>query len=260
MSDELELFAVHCGGERGDMSVFDPFHPELGRKVVLPYFVYVVTHPDGVVLFDTGGHPDLISDPHRHLGPIADSIEVLMEPGDAVVDKLAEVGLKPRDIRHVVLSHLHYDHAGGIAFFPDATFHLQRRELELARHPPIYQAGLYVSADFEHPVTWNLIDGELDLFDDGRLLLFPTPGHTRGHQSMLVRLDEEPVILVADAAAEPRNVSERILTGIVASPDDMIASFERLERMADEEGATLLFTHDLAWPQMTKVAPGRSYR
>jgi len=119
----LRVYAFHGGGEIADMSVFDPFHPEVGTKVEIPYFFYVVAHPGGNVLFDTGGHPALIDDPRERLGEAADAFEVTMEKGDDVVSQLGAAGFAPADVEHVVLSHLHYDHAGGIEFFPDSTFY-----------------------------------------------------------------------------------------------------------------------------------------
>jgi N-acyl homoserine lactone hydrolase len=242
------LRALHGGGEITTMSLFDPFHPEVGTRVEIPYYFYLVEHREGVVLFDTGGHPDLVADPRGRLGAAADAFEVVMRPGDDIVSKLATLGIGPDGVDQVVLSHLHYDHAGGIEFFPHAMFHVSRRELELARRPPVYQRDLYVPADFEHPVRWHEIDGDHDLFGDGALLIFPTPGHTLGHQSMLVKVADEAVILVGDAAPEARNMRERILPGIVAGPDAMVASWERIEQLQREHGAELLFTHDLGWP------------
>lgn len=255
----MKLHAFHGGGEKATMSIFDPFHPEVGTIVEIPYFFYLIEHPEGLVLFDSGGHPSLIDTPRERLGAAADAFELTMQPGDDVVSQLALIDVKPEQVAHVAHSHLHYDHAGGIEFFPHAEFYVQRSELEFARNPPVYQRDIYVPADFELPVTWHEIDGDHDIFADGRLVLFPTPGHTRGHQSLLVRLDSGAIILVADAAYLPRNLKERVLPAIVWSPDAMVASWERLEEMAERENAELIFTHDLAWPETTRVAPAGFY-
>ena len=256
---DVKIHAFHGGGEVADMSVFDPFHPDIGTKVDIPYFFYVVEHPEGNVLFDTGGHPDLATDPRGYLGEAADAFEVKMEESDAVVPQIESAGFKVEDIGHVVQSHLHYDHAGGIQFFPDADFYAQAVELEFANDPPIYQAEIYLPADFDHPVKWTELDGDHDLFGDGRVLIFATPGHTKGHQSMLVRLDDSAVILVADAAYLPRNLELNVLPGIVWSPDAMVASWDRIRELQAEHDAELIFTHDLAWPETTKVAPEEHY-
>jgi glyoxylase-like metal-dependent hydrolase (beta-lactamase superfamily II) len=255
----MRLYAFHGGGELADMAVFDPFHPEVGTKVNIPYFFYLVQHPQGNVLFDSGGHPELIDDPRSRLGAAADDFEVTMEAGDDVVSKLREIGIAPADVGHVAHSHLHYDHAGGIEFFPEATHYVQRRELEFAHWPPIYQRGLYVRADFDHPVRWKELTGEHDIFNDGRVVLFSTPGHTAGHQSLLVRLDSRAIILVADAAYLPRNMELGVLPAIVWSPDAMVDSWDRVRRHRDRHDAELIFTHDLAWPDKARLAPGAWY-
>jgi N-acyl homoserine lactone hydrolase len=255
----VKLHAFHGGGERATMSIFDPFHPEVGTIVEIPYFFYLVEHSDGMVLFDTGGHPSLIDAPRDRLGPAADAFELTMKPGDDVVSQLALIDVRPEQITHVVHSHLHYDHSGGVEFFPDAEFYIQRRELEFARNPPVYQRDIYIPDDFEHPVSWREIDGDHDIFGDGKLVLFPTPGHTAGHQSMLVGLDSGPIILVGDAAYLRRNIEERVLPAIVWSPDAMVSSWERLEAMAESTGAGMIFTHDLEWAQNTRVAPDGFY-
>jgi glyoxylase-like metal-dependent hydrolase (beta-lactamase superfamily II) len=259
MSD-MRVYAFHGGGERADMSVFDPFHPDVGTVVDIPYFFYVVQHPAGNVLFDTGGHPSLATDPRARLGDAADAFEVTMREGDDVVSQIAASGFKPADIGHVVLSHLHYDHAGGIEFFPQASFYAQRRELEFAHWPPVYQREIYLRADFDHPVEWIELEGDYDLFGDGRVIVFRSPGHTAGHQSLFVRLgNEKAVVLVADAAYLPRNIELNVLPAIVWSPDAMVASWQRIREYQRRFGAELIFTHDLAWPQTTKVAPDEYY-
>jgi N-acyl homoserine lactone hydrolase len=255
----MKLHAFPAGGEIADMSVFSPFHPEIGTKVEIPYFVYLIEHPQGNVLFDSGGHPDLIDKPDEYLGPAAEAFEVTMKPGDDVVSRLATIGISPADVGHVAHSHLHYDHAGGVQFFPDATFYIQERELQFAYWPPVYQREIYLKADFDHDVNWLELEGEHDIFGDGKLVLFPTPGHTAGHQSLLVRLDSGPVILVADASYGPYNIDNDELPGLLWSPDAMVSSWRRIRALARKENARLIFTHDLDYAAKTKVAPEGFY-
>jgi N-acyl homoserine lactone hydrolase len=255
----MRLYAFHGGGEKGLMSTFNPFDPNAGAIVDIPYFFYLIQHPRGNVLFDTGGHPDLIDRAEERLGASTGVYEITMKAGDDVVSQLAQSGVGTGDVTHVVMSHLHYDHAGGIEFFPDATFYVQREELRFAHWPAIYQRSIYVRRDFDHPVRWRELTGDYDIFGDGRVVAFPTPGHTPGHQSLLVQLDNRTMILTADAAYMPETIDERILPGIVWSPDAMVASWERIEDLKRKYSAGLLFTHNLSWPQTTRVGPTAWY-
>ncbi len=181
MTERMRLYAFHCGTERSDRAVFDPFDPRVGEKILSPYFLYLVQHPQGWVLIDTGLHPALRTDPHGYLGAAADSFSVeRLTEDDDVVSKLAMLGLSPDDVHHVVQTHLHFDHAGGLRWFPHATIYVQASELPFAYWPPVYQRGVYVKADFDHPLKWKELAGEYDLFDDGRIVLFPTPGPHAG--------------------------------------------------------------------------------
>lgn len=256
----MRLYAFHCGTERSDWAVFDPFDERVGEKILSPYFLYLVSHPRGWVLIDTGLHPALSSDPHARLGAMADSffVERLAEDDD-VVSKLAMLGLQPGDVKHVVQTHLHFDHAGGLQWFPHANIYIQASELPFAYWPPVYQRGLYVKADFDHPLQWKELAGEYDLFEDGRIVLFPTPGHTPGHQSVLIRLANRNVILMADAHYVAEKMRERLLPSVVWSPDAMVASWHRIEELERRHGAALISTHDPEFATRVRLAPEAWY-
>ena len=110
----MRLHALHCGGDVMDWAAFDPFDPNVGTRVYNPYFFYVLEHPEGRLLFDSGVHPELRTDPEKRLGSAAADFQVQLEPEHHIESRLAAIGLKPRDIDIVVQSHLHFDHAGGL--------------------------------------------------------------------------------------------------------------------------------------------------
>lgn len=98
------------------------------------------------------------------------------------------MGYKPDDIKDVVNSHLHLDHAGSNEFFPNAEFLVQKDELRAAYWPEVYQRAGYVRADFDHPLNYNALEGDYDIFGDGRVLIMRGIGHSQGHQCLIVNL------------------------------------------------------------------------
>ncbi|HUA72737.1 MAG TPA: hypothetical protein VMA96_16695, partial [Solirubrobacteraceae bacterium] len=127
-------------------------------------------------------------------------------------------------------------------------------------NPPVYQKLIYVADDFEHALQWRELDGDHDVFGDGRLLLVSTPGHSRGHQSLMVKLDSgQAVFLLADATYLLSKMRERALPAVLWSPDAMVASWERIEALEREHDAMLIATHDLDYQERIKLAPDGWY-
>lgn len=253
------LYAFQCGGDLCDLAIYDPFDPDVGKKVYEPWFFYVVDHPEGRVMFDAGVHPALIDEPAARLGKWADLMEIRMGAGDDVVSQLASIGLAPGDVSTVVLSHMHFDHVSALELFRHARIVVQRKELAFARSPAVYQATTYIASDFAGDFDWHPIDGPLDLFGDGTIELIPTPGHTPGHQSMLVSLEGGSLLLLADATYQLDKMRDRLLPAIVYDPEAMVASWELLEWLAKREGAEMFCSHDLHFKARMRLAPEAWY-
>jgi glyoxylase-like metal-dependent hydrolase (beta-lactamase superfamily II) len=196
----------------------------------LPVNVFLVRHPDGLLLFDTG-QTARAARPGYHPGwhPFLRLARFELEPAD-------EVGaqLDPATVRWIVLSHLHTDHIGGVGAFPAAEVIVSRVEWERAQGisgrlrgylPQHWPAGRPVLIDFSGPPVGPFA-GSYDVAGDGRLLAVPTPGHTPGHVSLLVRYGTAGWFLGGDLANSP--------AGLPAS----IADFCR------SEGLVVLLTHD----------------
>jgi N-acyl homoserine lactone hydrolase len=252
----VKVFACHSGGDRGDMATFDPFDPNVGTPMYNPYYFYVVEHPEGRVMFDSGLHPEVATNLEGRIGAADEAFPVEMEEGGDVVNQLKMLGLEPTDIDIVVQSHLHFDHCGGLEFLQHAPIYLQRQELDMARNPPVYQRDLYIPADFEHDLDWKLLDGDHDIFGDGKLKILATPGHTRGHQSLYIELENRnPLLLMADATYNLAKMRARRYQAVLWSPDAMVESWEKLERIEQETGAELRCTHEFDWKEKVPLAP-----
>jgi N-acyl homoserine lactone hydrolase len=251
----MRIYAFHCGGDRASRAVYDPLDPDFATVVYGPYFFFLITHPRGNVLFDTGLHTKW-----RGTGKDGEEgLAVEMGPDDDVVSRLATLGLAPGDISHVVVSHLHFDHAGGLQHFPHAPIVVHERELQFAHWPAVYARDLYDRDDFDHDLQWVEVRGEYDVFGDGTIVTLPTPGHSPGHQALVVRLASGMHVLVADTHYLTAKMRERRLPGIRWSPDAMVESWHKVEELERIHAAKLIFTHDLDFAETKPLAPDAWY-
>ena len=209
----------------------------------LPVSCFLIRHAKANVLFDTGCHPTVATQPTERWGPLTKFMQPLMQPGDGVIEQLATVGLSPDDIDIVVNSHLHCDHCGCNEFFTKATFVVHEHELQTARKPESEGRG-YFKADWDHPMPVDTIDGEKDLFNDGRVVLVPLPGHSPGLTGALVGFDRDGTFLLASDAVNLRsNLDNDVAPRNTWQPELMFKSYEEVRRM-EAGGATVICGHD----------------
>lgn len=164
----------------------------------LPVPAWLVRHDRGVVVFDAGLHPALADGPGP-LGRLAKLFTPELAAGGTVGARLAGQGVDPAGRFDVVVSHCHFDHVGGLCDLPNARLVVQRDEWAAATTDEAAGSGGYDRSlyDLGHDVL--AVDGEHDLFGDGTVTAFPTPGHTCGHQSLRVLTGDGPTILAGDA-------------------------------------------------------------
>lgn len=189
--------------------------------IELPINAFVIDHRDGLVLFDTGLDQAIASDPDYITSPIGRFLlhrifRLHIGPGDALDQKLKTLGYAASDVRKVVISHLHFDHIGGIAKVPQAELLVSSDEWRQlsAPHP---EREWILREHIELPgANWHQIDftpsddpllaafgGSYDVMGDGSMILLPTPGHSPGSMSMLVRTEGvPPLLLVGDLTYE----------------------------------------------------------
>jgi glyoxylase-like metal-dependent hydrolase (beta-lactamase superfamily II) len=226
------------------------------ETIELPVSCALIRHPQGNVLFDTGCHPRVAENPEERWGEYAKRVVPIMPPGDNVLRALEGIGLGCDDIDVVICSHLHFDHCGCNAFFPRATFVVHARELAAARASDADKAG-YLAADWDHPVRFDEISGQRDLFGDTRVVLVPLPGHTPGVTGALVALEKDGTFLLASDAVSLRATLD---TGIIPrntwNADVMTKSLAEIRRI-EAGGATVICGHDAAqWDTLRKGAHG----
>jgi len=166
----------------------------------VPIPFYVLEHDAGVTLFDCGLPAAMTDYDDTYRAALrTQDLDATLTSDETLTRNLERLDIDPARVTHVALSHLHFDHAGGLKELPNATVVVQRREWEAGFEPEMSRRyGLRKRYfDLGHPVT--LVDGEHDLFGDGAAVLIPSYGHTPGHQSLRVRSDRGDHILVGDA-------------------------------------------------------------
>src|SRR5262249_45495985 len=255
--DMVNVYAL-CGGliDLDRSGFFVDVAP--GTRETVPVICFLISHPSGHALVDTGVHRQAIADPVGRLGEQrAARFRMRSAPTDEVVSQLALLGLVPDDVRYVVNSHFHFDHCGGNEFFPKATFLVQRPEMEAARQVLAGVTMRYSPSpiDFDHPLDYRLIDGEHDVFGDGQVVLVPTYGHTPGHQSVRVRNGKgSDIVLTADACYTRENMDRDVLPNVLWDPTEMSRSLGRWGQMGDRRGAAVSYGHDAAqWQEISRA-------
>jgi len=213
----------------------------------VPDSCYLIRHGDTFMLWDTGLNPRLAHRGEQKVGTHAVTLD------ETLPEQLARLGLVPRDIAIVALSHAHFDHVGGAVSFPRAVLLIGRKDYDaltgdpasLTSHPQDLIDGLapWISGGSRK----DLLDGNRDIFGDGSVIMLNTPGHTAGHHSLLVRLHHMGAIVLTgdlwdrageyDSIASPRNA---------ADPAASAASIRYVKALVAETRATVIISHEVA--------------
>jgi glyoxylase-like metal-dependent hydrolase (beta-lactamase superfamily II) len=245
---------MSCGRIRSRKSIYVP-HVDKNEMVDAPMPVFLITHPEGNVLFDTGPNPDVFKDASAVWGGLAKAFQPIGDKESGVMAQLRKIGYAPDDIKYVVNSHLHFDHSGGNRFFPNATFLVSKEEIKCARRPDLEGKG-YFKAEWDLPLNYHTVEGIFDIFGDERLVLYPLPGHTSGHLVMLIRLEKhEPIILSGDSVPCRENFEQRLLARTNLDNEKALRSMERLHELASKDKAMIIFGHDSEYWDSLKKAP-----
>lgn len=236
---EVRLFAFTCGWQTVPLRGFDQ------PPVRVPTPVFLIEHPDGLVLVDAGLHPDVAREPECRVGWTAKVVRFELGEGEDVASRLTAAGFDAGAIRYLVNTHLHFDHAGGNGLIPDtATLVVHRREWAAACDPREIVANLYVPADYAGVRPRLEVEGDHDLFGDGSVVLFETHGHTPGHQSVRVRTGGHDVVLCGDACYFAEWIDGDEGSPIIGRDKVAeVASLRRLRELRDA-GSRLIVGHD----------------
>lgn len=238
----MKMHALSGGRLRMRKSVYLP-GADKQETIDLPVSCFLMRHPQGNVLFDTGCHPSVADDATGRWGTMAKAMIPIATPGENLIAQLGTVGLEPKDIDVVVNSHLHSDHCGCNEFFTRATIFCHLLELEAAAGEDGVQRG-YLPVDWKQPMPMKTIDAQHDLFNDERIVLLPVPGHTPGMTAALVNLDRDGSFLLAsDAVPLQANLAREINPRNTWDAEKSTRSMDEIRRI-QATGAQVLYGHD----------------
>ena len=230
---EVTLTRLDCGTPvLNDVSVrFTDTYAYNGLKVLFTYSCYLVKRGEDYMLWDTG-HSMSAGAP---------------APKRSLIDQLAELQVKPEQVKFIGISHYHADHTGQLASFPGSTVLIGKGDWEGITAPkPNVGANV---APFAHWISGGgkleALTGDKDVFGDGRVVVLNTPGHTPGHHSLLVRLkDMGNVLITGDAAHFHENYASNGVPSFNFHRGDTLASLERFKAIAANLKATVIIQHD----------------
>jgi N-acyl homoserine lactone hydrolase len=221
----------------------------------LPILAWVIEHPEGLIVVDTGETARTAEKgyfpawhPYFRLG-----VREWIAPEEEIGPQLQRLGLSPGDVRRVVLTHLHTDHAGGLAHFPDSEHLVSRTELHDASGA-LGRARGYLPNRWPHwfsPTPIDLADGTLGpirgtrpLTAAGDVMLVATPGHTPGHVSVAVDLHDRLVVLAGDASYTQQLMLDGIADGVTNDVRTARSTLAALRALAQSRPTVYLPSHD----------------
>jgi glyoxylase-like metal-dependent hydrolase (beta-lactamase superfamily II) len=241
-SPDLTLTRFDCGIPR-DTNVNERFSdtfafPGMSRKFV--FSCYLIKHGNEYMMWDTGYGPS---------NPAA--------PKETLVQQLAKLNVKPEDIKYVGISHYHGDHIGGAFQFPNATLLIGKGEWDSIKAGTAPQG---TDAMLKHWLSEGgksePLPNDKDVFGDGSVIIFNTPGHTPGHHSILVKLKQTgPVVLVGDAAHFHETYEADGVPWFNYDRAQTVASIERIKKLAANLKATVILQHDARDVSKLPAAP-----
>ena len=236
---ELTLARLDCGN--GTVKDFDAFfsdrpglYPEGSREITDS--CYLIRDGDQAMLWDTGFAPSM-------KGKETDIGGIVVRLDRTIAEQLAEAGLKPADIDVVGISHMHADHTGQAAQFPQARLVIGRADFDqtAGKDDPFgpWRKGQGGSMTF-------VVGGQVDVFGDGKVMALHLPGHTPDHLALLVNLASGPVLLSGDLYHSTMAREKRGVPPFNTDREQTLASMDRFEQVAKETGAKVIIQHEPA--------------
>jgi N-acyl homoserine lactone hydrolase len=240
------LYILDCGLNIGkDQSRWSPGVNE-GKSIEFSDNCYLIRHAKGLLLWDTGIADAVAAMPD---GLVVGNGAITQRRAKTLASQLDALGVKPTDITYVAVSHTHGDHVGNVALFTSSTILIQGAEYDWAMTQPVKPA-------FAPTQRIEKLGGDRDVFGDGSVVIFSTPGHTPGHQSLLVVLPKTgALVLSGDAVHFRDNWDHRRVPSMNTNREQTLASLDRIASVLADRRAQLWINHDQAQSRQLRYAP-----
>src|SRR5712664_4818752 len=240
------LYVLDCGQNVGkDQSRWSPGVNE-GKAIEFSDNCYLIRHDKGLLLWDTGVPDAVAAMPD---GMVVANGAITFRRAKTLAAQLAELGVKLADVTYLAVSHTHGDHVGNVALFPSSTVLIQGAEYDWAMAQP-------VKPDFAATQPIEKVTGDRDVFGDRSVMILSTPGHTPGHQSLLVILAKSgPILLSGDAVHFRDNWENRRVPSMNINREQTLASMQRIASVLETRKAQLWINHDKAQSAQLRYAP-----
>lgn len=233
------MHVLACGHEVSSKGALT-LNKDVEKNIKIPYHAWLIEDPKHVIVVDTG-----VSVRWREVHPeeLLNAYPPHLEQDERLDTLLANVGFSTSDVDIVINTHLHYDHCGNNEMFPQARFLVNETEFRHANNPGWWDAMGYVQALFNIPgLKYKTIKSSCSVTPG--VSIIPTTGHSPGHQSVIVRLEETGLLVIAgDAIYLRENLETPILPGIYWNAEKYAASMKKLKHLVDARQATMLFSH-----------------
>ncbi len=228
----------------------------IGEPFDIPVPYYLLEIEDKKILIDAGISPGCVDDPRGTWGDIVDVYYPVMKEKEKPVNALKSIGVNPEEIDYIIVTHLHLDHAGSLKYFHNAKVIVQLNELRYAFFPDPIMKGAYIENDIKDPsINYTPITGIYSMFE-GRVFIFPTIGHTPGHQSIMLKLDKyKPVIITGDAIYLHENLADGIPPGFAIDFARTLESYNVIKNLSENNDAEIWYGHDPESFSKLKLAP-----
>ncbi|GAA0871581.1 N-acyl homoserine lactonase family protein [Gangjinia marincola] len=212
-----------------------------GQRKALADAFYVIEHPKGTLIWDTGLPEGLVG--QGDVTPEGGAFTISRK--DSIKNQLNAKGLAIEDIDHIAFSHIHFDHTGAANHFENAQWIVQESEYTFAKGDSIKGNSFYAPDSFSKLNNVKQISGDLDLFEDGTVIIKSMPGHTPGHQVLYLELPQAgPVILAGDMYHFIENREKRIVPQFNYDIPETEESIKQFEAFVDETKANVIIQHE----------------